>query len=76
MIYLKKTLYSKSEVDYGKSSSPAEHRCGICTHRCHNSCDIVEGRIELMDGCKMFDVDLLEAANDPINLSNHPPTKK
>lgn len=72
--------FTKAEVNYGKSKNPAKHRCGICSFHLHVpgtdriECSIVEGDIEKMDGCKKFDVDLIHAANDKVNLLNHPPT--
>ena len=74
--------FTKKEVDYGPSKNPAKHRCGICSFRedipgtCEMSCEIVEGPIEKMYGCKLFDVDLIRAANDPITVASHPPTGK
>ena len=68
--------YTKEEVDYGPSSSPAEHRCQICEyllgHTPNHECGLVEGHIKDMDGCKLFSVNLIKAANDPITLASHP----
>ena len=77
----KMTKYTKEEVDYKLSSSPAEHRCGICSHLLRipgtdphrYECAIVAGSIDEMYGCKLYDVNLIKAANDKINLLNHPP---
>jgi hypothetical protein len=73
------TKYTKEEVGYKLSSSPAEHRCELCSFHLHVpgtdklECGIVEGPIDKMYGCKLFDVNLIKAANDKINLLNHPP---
>lgn len=75
--------YTKKEVDYGLSSSPAEHRCGICEYHYHPSptgegkmmCQVVEGTVQEMDGCKEFRRDLIEAATDPITIACYPPKK-
>ena len=73
--------FTKPEADYvEKSSSPAEHRCGICSFHLHvpgthkMECGIVEGDIAPMGGCKFFDLNLLAAANDKHNLETDPPT--
>jgi hypothetical protein len=65
--------YTKKDADYGLSSSPSEHRCGICeflldTPGVGLECGIVEGDIENLYGCKFYSVDLIKAANDPLNL--------
>lgn len=63
--------FTKSEVDYGDSSDPAKHRCGICQYHlhvpgsCKMECSIVEGEIHDEDGCKLFTIDLIEAALYP-----------
>ena len=63
--------FTKTEVDYGESSEPEKHRCGICQYHIHvpgtnkMECSIVEGPIQDEDGCKLFDVDLIEAALYP-----------
>jgi len=63
--------FTKAEVDYGDSSCPQKHRCGICTYHLHvpgtnkMECAIVEGEIKDEDGCKLFDIDLIEAALYP-----------
>jgi hypothetical protein len=63
--------FTKSEVDYGPSSEPKEHRCGICEFYLHNhqtgkkECGIVEGEIKDNDGCKLFSIDLIKAALHP-----------
>lgn len=63
--------FTKEEVDYGPSSAPQEHRCGICEYRLHIGgtdrieCSIVEGSIKDSDGCKLFDIDLIHAALHP-----------
>ncbi len=68
--------FTKSEVDYGPSSDPAKHRCGICTYHlhvpgtCKIECGIVEGEIKDTDGCKLFDINLIEAAMHPFPKSN------
>jgi hypothetical protein len=82
---------TKEEADYGKSSSPAQHRCGICEYyrpevgktgfQCNltegqGACTLVEGSIEPMYGCKLFSIDLALAVNDPINVSDYPPPKE
>ena len=73
---------TKEQADYGDvSSSPAQHRCGICSWivKCPETgkhfCKIVEGEVKDMGGCKLFDVDLIKAANDPITLATNPPKK-
>lgn len=72
---------SKESAGYKLSSSPAEHRCGICSYYLHlpgtkmMECGIVYGRIDPMMGCKYFDVNLIKAANDPITLLSNPPQK-
>jgi len=66
--------FSKAEVDYKKSSSPAEHRCGICEFMLDDGgCALVEGKVEDLYGCKLFSADLIKWANDPITLAAHPP---
>jgi hypothetical protein len=74
--------YTKKESDYtDQSSSPAEHRCGICEFHLHVpgtdklECGIVKGTVEKMGGCKFFEKNLIAAANDKITLSSNPPTK-
>ena len=73
--------YTKKEADYGdKSSSPAEHRCGICEFIQHikphpHTCRIVEGTVQDLGGCKFFRVDLIKAANDHLNLLDNPAKK-
>ena len=60
--------YTKVQVDYKKSDEPCKHRCGICVYHLHvpgtekMECEIVAGPIEDAYGCKLFDVDLIEAA--------------
>ena len=73
---------SKQEADYtDKSSSPAEHRCGICTQirKCHvtgeHYCAVVEGTVVDMGGCKLFDMDLIKNATSKITLATNPPEK-
>ena len=73
--------YTQAEAEYtNKSSSPAEHRCGICEFIRHvkphpHTCAIVDGTVEDMGGCRFFRVDLIKAANDKLNLLNSPPKK-
>jgi hypothetical protein len=63
--------FTKAEVDYKKSSEPEKHRCGICQFYLrvpgtdHMECSIVEGPIKDADGCKLFTIDLIEAALHP-----------
>jgi hypothetical protein len=63
--------FTKAEVDYGPSSDPCKHRCGICTYHLHvpgthkMECSIVEGEIKPNDGCKLYDVNLIAAAMHP-----------
>lgn len=69
---------TKQEVDYGDSSNPAAHRCGICEYYVPNpsnynptlvgegTCTRVEGDIGPMDGCTIFSKDLIKWANDPL----------
>ncbi len=63
--------FTKAEVDYKPSGDPQAHRCGICEYRLHIGgtdrieCGIVEGAIKDMDGCKLFDIDLIHAALHP-----------
>jgi hypothetical protein len=63
--------FTKEEVDYKLSSEPKEHRCGICEYRLHIGgtdrieCGIVEGGIEDLKGCKLFEIDLIHAALHP-----------
>lgn len=71
---------TKQEAKYvSRSSSPAEHRCGICTevHKCPSTgihyCKLVEGAVDDMGGCELFDKDLIKWATDPITLADYPP---
>jgi hypothetical protein len=63
--------FTKAEVDYKPSSDPKEHRCEICEYHLHVpgtdkiECSIVEGEIKRNDGCKLFDIALIEAALHP-----------
>ena len=63
--------FTKAEADYGPSSNPKEHRCGICEFHLHvpgtdkMECSIVEGSIKANDGCKLFSIDLIRAALHP-----------
>lgn len=73
---------TKAEADYSdKSSSPAIHRCQICTmiRKCYETgkhyCTAVEGEVRDMGGCKLFDIDLIKAATDPITIYTNPPEK-
>jgi hypothetical protein len=73
---------TKEQAEYvTESKSPAEHRCGICEWRvrCHETgklfCKFVEGEVASMGGCKLFSIDLVKAANDPITLATNPPKK-
>jgi hypothetical protein len=73
---------SKEDAKYvEKSKSPAEHRCGICEYvrKCPETgehyCTRVEGEVKDMAGCKLFSVDLVKAANDPITIATNPPEK-
>lgn len=73
---------SKKDAEYtDKSKSPAEHRCGICEFitKCPSTgehhCTKVIGDINPMGGCRLFSVDLVVAANDPITLATNPPEK-
>ncbi len=80
--------YTKEEADYGKSSSPAQHRCGICeyfqldigslcpTTDGEGACRIVIGGIEPMYGCKLFRKDLVVAATDPLTVYTNPSPKE
>lgn len=69
--------FTKSEVDYGPSSDPCAHRCGICVFHLHvpgtkkMECGIVEGEIKDTDGCKLFSIDLIAAAMHPFPKSAH-----
>jgi hypothetical protein len=64
-----KSKYTKAEVKYGPSSDPCKHSCGICTYHLHVpgtdrlECGIVEGKVKANDGCKLFDINLIKAAN-------------
>lgn len=64
--------FTKAEVDYKDSSDPKAHRCGICTYHLHvpgtdkMECSIVEGDIKDHEGCKLFDIDLIEGALYPV----------
>lgn len=72
----------KQSVEYGKSSNPAAHRCGVCEYYMPNpsnynptltgkgECVLVDGDIEPMYGCKLYSVDLIVKANDPLNVTN------
>lgn len=73
---------TKAEADYSdKSSSPAEHCCGICTkiRKCYvtdtHYCTEVIGNVVHLGGCKLFDMDLVKFANWPLTLANCPPEK-
>lgn len=63
--------FTKAEVNYKKSDDPRQHRCGMCTYHLHVpgtdhlECGIVAGSIHDDDGCKLFDIDLIEAALYP-----------
>lgn len=63
--------FTKAEVDYKDSDDPQVHRCGICQYHlhvpgsCKMECAIVEGEIHDEDACKLFDIDLIEAALYP-----------
>lgn len=77
-----KPKFTKEEAKYVEvSSSPAEHRCGICSFHLHVpgthklECGIVQGTVAKMGGCKFFDVSLIAAANDKIVLLDYPPKK-
>lgn len=74
---------TKAEAEYtDKSSSPAEHCCGICTQifKDHvtgkHYCKVVEGEVIDLGGCKLFDLDLVKFANWPLTLATNPPEKK
>jgi hypothetical protein len=78
-----KPKMTKEQAGYvDKSSSPAEHRCGICEFHLHVpgtkliECGIVAGSIEKMGGCDYFEMDLIANANSKITLASNPPTKK
>ncbi len=78
-----KPKMTKEQAGYvDKSSSPAEHRCGICSFHLHVpgtkliECGIVVGKIEKMGGCDYFEMDLIANANSKITLASNPPTKK
>ena len=66
-----KRKYTKAEVGYKKSDDPCQHRCGICEYHEHTPdhktmlCSVVEGEIKPNDGCKLFSIDLIEAALHP-----------
>jgi len=71
---------SKEDAEYtDKSSSPAEHRCGICTQirKCYvtgeHYCMVVIGPVVDMGGCRLFDLDLIKDANSKITLATNPP---
>jgi len=76
---------TKEAADYGDSSAPAVHRCGICeyymppinsynpTVKGAGLCTKVEGSILPMYGCKLFSKDLIVAATDPLSIVDHPP---
>ena len=73
---------TKEQAKYtDESSSPAEHRCGICTQirKCYETgkhlCAVVEGTVLDMGGCELFDKDLIKAATDEITLATNPPKK-
>ena len=74
--------FTKKEVDYGPSKNPAVHRCGICTFHLHVpgtdqlNCGTVQGTVESMYRCKMFDINLISAANDNVTLTTNPPKGK
>ena len=64
---------TKTESDYkDKSSDPAIHCCGLCTQiiKCHETgkhfCRVVEGEVDYLGGCKLFDLNLIKWANWPI----------
>ena len=71
---------TREAADYGDSSAPACHRCGICeyymppisslnpTVKGVGLCTKVEGSISPMSGCKLFSKDLIVAATDPISM--------
>ncbi len=69
--------FTKNEVDYGPSSDPCAHRCGICVFHLHvpgtkkMECGIVEGEIKDTDGCKLFSIDLIAAAMHSFPKSAH-----
>lgn len=69
--------FTKSEAEYTDlSSSPAEHRCGICTYiRGHgvHTCAIVQGEVKDLGGCKKFDLDVIANANSKISIADYPP---
>ena len=78
-----KPKMTKQQAGYvNKSSSPAEHRCGICQFHLHVpgtkeiECGIVAGKIEKMGGCDYFEMDLIANANSKITLASNPPMKK
>lgn len=73
---------TKAEAEYtDKSSSPAQHCCGICTkiRKCYvtgsHYCTEVEGAVVDLGGCKLFDLDLVRNANWPLTLATNPPEK-
>ena len=73
---------SKEAAEYtDKSSSPAQHACGICTkiRKCHvtgaHYCAEVIGEVKDLGGCKLFDLDLIKNANWPHTLATNPPEK-
>ena len=64
---------TKEKAEYvEKSSDPARHCCGLCSHifKDHstnkNYCRVVEGEVDRLGGCKLFDLDLVRWANWPI----------
>jgi hypothetical protein len=72
---IRKTKYTKAEVGYKKSDDPCKHRCGICEYHlhvpgtCRLECGIVAGPIQDTDGCKLFSIDLVDAAMHPFPKS-------
>jgi hypothetical protein len=74
---------SKAKADYAdKSLSPAEHCCAICTQifkdysTGKHYCKTVEGEVQPLGGCKLFDMDLVKFANWPITIAICSPEKK
>jgi hypothetical protein len=69
IVVRRKLKFTKSEAEYGPSTDPYKHRCGMCEYHLHvpgtdkMECAIVEGEIKDTDGCKFFDADLIAAAN-------------
>ena len=64
---------SKSEAEYvDVSKEPALHCCDLCTavrkdrETREHYCTLVEGVVEPLGGCKLFDLDLIKWANWPI----------